>query len=81
MNEKDESKKEIEIFNEVRNVRLQLMDEIQDVIDRYYPELLKKNAHGISGLEAIDVIASLELIKLNLYCEQKREMLARTCRW
>lgn len=63
---------EKELLEDITNLKTQLVDELSDIIDKYYIQMQEKKPEGLSRLKPIDIISVLELLKLNFYCEYKR---------
>jgi hypothetical protein len=72
-------KKNIKIENKkwenIIYLRRQLTNQLSDIINKYYSQILAEKSNGLPSLKPIDIIAVLELLKLNFYCEYTRIIL------
>jgi len=73
-----ESKKKKSKTEKLENIvilRMQLANQLSDIINEYYNQILKERSYGLSTLKPIDIIAVLELLKLKFFCDYTRNNL------
>ena len=72
-------KEEEKIIHETRELKIKFIQELQDIIDRYYADILKNDTKKYPTLAPLDIISGLEFLKLNFYqdhtlrCIKRRE--------
>lgn len=64
---------EIKILEEIKEIKLKMIKEIEEVIEKYLDQYGQKNCVDINKLGKIDIISALELVKLRFYDKGKHE--------
>ena len=71
---RDQIKTRIELMEEIKTLKIKLVDDIEDVIKQHYFDRLPQSQSGVPKLAPVDIISALELVKLKFYCNKRNEI-------